>query len=130
MLANNGKKLKKEGYKDLDDYMKKNKKDMSSLQSSNDLQEGQERYLKLKLSVIDTGVGISDEGLKKLFIDFSKLDENSKRNQGGTGLGLSICKNIIEQMGGSVDVESKVGHGTQFILKMNCQCLVKEMRNT
>jgi signal transduction histidine kinase len=54
--------------------------------------------------VIDTGIGISPNGLKKLFIDFSKLDENSKRNSQGTGLGLSICKNIIEKMGGSVNV--------------------------
>jgi len=41
-------------------------------------------------------VGISEDGLKKLFIDFGKLDENSKMNSQGTGLGLSICKNIIE----------------------------------
>ena len=66
--------------------------------------EGEKRFVQLQISVIDTGVGISNEGLKKLFIDFVKLDENSKRNSQGTGLGLSICKNIIEQMGGSVDV--------------------------
>ena len=52
----------------------------------------------MNISVIDTGIGISEEGINKLFIDFSKLDENSKRNAQGTGLGLSICKNIIEQM--------------------------------
>jgi signal transduction histidine kinase len=49
-------------------------------------------------------MGIQPEGLKKLFIDFGKLDENSKMNTQGTGLGLSICKKIVEQMGGSVDV--------------------------
>ena len=54
----------------------------------------------------NSGVGISKEGLKNLFIDFSKLDENSKRNSQGTGLGLSICKKIIEKMGGFVNVKS------------------------
>ena len=46
----------------------------------------------MKISVIDTGIGISKEGLKKLFIDFGKLDESQTRNRQGTGLGLSICK--------------------------------------
>ena len=58
--------------------------------------EGQEHYVNIQLSVIDNGVGMSEEGCKKLFIDFSKLDENSQRNKQGTGLGLSICKKIIE----------------------------------
>ena len=84
----------------------------------------------MNISVIDTGIGISEEGINKLFIDFSKLDENSKRNAQGTGLGLSICKNIIEQMGGSVKVKSKLGEGSEFILNMNFKCNVKEMRHT
>ena len=62
--------------------------------------------------MIDSGIGISENGLKHLFIDFSKLNENSKRNSQGTGLGLSICKNIIEQMGGSVEVKSQLGQGS------------------
>ena len=44
------------------------------------VENGQERYVNIKISVIDSGIGISNEGLKKLFIDFGKLDENSKRN--------------------------------------------------
>jgi signal transduction histidine kinase len=55
-----------------------------------------EKFLKLKISIIDTGCGISKKGLEHLFIDFSKLKENSERNPTGTGLGLSICKNIIQ----------------------------------
>jgi signal transduction histidine kinase len=50
--------------------------------------------------------------MKNLFIDFGKLDENSQRNKAGTGLGLSICKQIIEEMGGSVTVKSKPNQGT------------------
>jgi signal transduction histidine kinase len=64
------------------------------------------------MSIIDTGIGISKEGIDSLFIDFGKLQENSSRNKGGTGLGLSICKKIIEQMGGSVEVKSELGVGS------------------
>ena len=75
-------------------------------------------------------MGISEEGLKKLFIDFGKLDENSKRNSQGTGLGLSICKNIIEQMGGSVGVKSTIGEGSEFIINMKTVCQVKDVKIT
>ena len=62
----------------------------------------------------DTGVGISPENIKKLFQDYSKLDEHKDVNHGGTGLGLSICKNLVQQMGGKVDVVSKLGQGSKF----------------
>ena len=51
-------------------------------------------------------MGIKKENLSKLFMDFSRLDEHSKMNAQGTGLGLSICKKMVEQMGGSVTVDS------------------------
>ena len=51
-----------------------------------------ESYISLELNVVDTGIGMSEEGVKSLFIDFSRLAENENRNKGGTGLGLSICK--------------------------------------
>jgi len=54
------------------------------------------------------------EGVSRLFVNFGKLAENANMNRGGTGLGLSICKNIIEKMGGAVDVKSTVGQGTTF----------------
>ena len=85
-----------------------------------------EYYISYELKIIDTGIGISDEGLSKLFIDFGKLDENASRNKTGTGLGLSICKKIIEQMGGRVSVESKIGSGTTFTLHLNSKCLIKD----
>jgi signal transduction histidine kinase len=53
------------------------------------------------------------------------LEENSKRNASGTGLGLSICKNIIEEMGGKVSVESKLGRGTKFHINLKIHCRVK-----
>jgi signal transduction histidine kinase len=52
-------------------------------------------YVNYQIIICDTGVGISPEGMKNLFLDFGKLDENSERNKSGTGLGLSICKQII-----------------------------------
>jgi uridine kinase len=73
-------------------------------------------------------MGINPEGLKKLFIDFGKLDENSKVNAQGTGLGLSICKKIVEQMGGSVDVQSKIGVGTSFNIILKTKCKVRNIK--
>ena len=90
-------------------------------------QVGEERYISIQMSIIDTGCGISPEGISKLFIDFNKLDENSNRNKQGTGLGLSICKKIIEQMGGSVDVKSELGKGSEFILNIRTKCKVKKV---
>lgn len=79
-------------------------------------------YVHLQISIEDNGVGISEEGQKNLFIDFGKLTENGDRNKSGTGLGLSICKKIIEQMGGNVKVESKVGVGSKFIINIKTKC--------
>ena len=69
----------------------------------------------------DTGVGISQEGIKNLFVDFNKLEENQQRNTSGTGLGLSICKRIVEQMGGVVNVESTLGVGTEFHIDLRAK---------
>ena len=55
-------------------------------------------------------------------MDFGKLEDKDGRNKSGTGLGLSICKQIIEQMSGTVSVKSKVGTGTEFIIDMKVQC--------
>jgi CheY-like chemotaxis protein len=62
----------------------------------------------------DTGIGISKEEQKHLFIPFEQVDGGVARKYGGTGLGLSICKQIAEQMGGSIWVESVPGKGSKF----------------
>jgi hypothetical protein len=65
------------------------------------------------ISVADTGIGISDEQQKNLFLPFSQADSSTARSYGGTGLGLSICKAIIENvMNGRIWLDSKPGVGT------------------
>jgi signal transduction histidine kinase len=81
-------------------------------------------YVSYEISIHDSGIGITPENLKKLFIDFGKLEDIEGRNKSGTGLGLSISKKIIEQMGGKVSVSSKVGVGTQFKIRLNTKCKV------
>lgn len=66
-------------------------------------------YMRFQLGIRDFGCGISSDKLGGLFINFNNLEEHRKTNPTGRGLGLSICKMIVEQMGGSVNVESTVG---------------------
>ena len=79
------------------------------------------KYLKLLIVVEDTGVGISKENQTKIFKDYARLEEHQSMNAKGTGLGLSICKNIIEQMGGHVSIESEVNSGTKFLILLQLQ---------
>ncbi|MBN8542943.1 MAG: hypothetical protein J0M34_01610 [Alphaproteobacteria bacterium] len=66
------------------------------------------------VSIIDTGIGISPEDQNRLFQAFSQVDDGSDRRYEGTGLGLAICRRFIEQMGGSIGVESEAGRGSRF----------------
>ncbi|TMO46311.1 hypothetical protein CWC25_04070 [Pseudoalteromonas sp. S4389] len=68
----------------------------------------------IELDVIDTGIGMSKEGLSHLFNRFQQADNSITRRFGGTGLGMSITVNLINRMGGSIDVKSELGKGTRF----------------
>jgi signal transduction histidine kinase/CheY-like chemotaxis protein len=72
----------------------------------------------LRIAVSDTGVGIAPEKLPTLFEKFTQADNSATRRFGGTGLGLAICRELIQMMGGSINVESREGHGSSFIVEL------------
>lgn len=72
----------------------------------------------LKISIIDTGIGIKKEDLGKLFRAFQQVDMQMNRYKGGTGLGLSISRNLITLMKGTISVESEYGKGSVFSITL------------
>jgi two-component system sensor histidine kinase/response regulator len=80
------------------------------------LLDATDERIRLQISVADTGIGISQNKLDLIFDAFEQGDGSTTRRFGGTGLGLSITKGLIENMGGTIKVESEVGKGSVFTL--------------
>ena len=81
-------------------------------------EERTEERIKLAFIARDTGIGMKQEDLGKLFEKFSQFDTKANRNVEGTGLGMFIVKGLVEQMGGDIQVESEYGVGTQVTIRI------------
>ncbi len=78
------------------------------------LAERKDNKAQIKISVSDSGIGLSHQQQQQLFKAFSQIDSSNNREQGGTGLGLAISKGLVDRMGGTIGVESETGEGSTF----------------
>ncbi|MBC8280436.1 MAG: GAF domain-containing protein [Chloroflexi bacterium] len=86
-----------------------------SLTVGRNIEDGKEW---INFAVSDTGIGMTDEQMGRLFEAFAQAEASTRRNYGGTGLGLAITRHFCEMMGGTVLVESEAGRGSTFTMKL------------
>ena len=88
--------------------------DAKATSISIEIRKGGVSYIK----IIDNGIGIPEEDMERIFERFYRVDKARSRELGGTGLGLSIAKEILDKNKGSIDIKSKVGKGTEVVIRI------------
>lgn len=94
-----------------------------ALEARRDMINGQDR---LAFTVSDTGIGMSDEQMERIFKPFCQADGSTTRRYGGTGLGLTLTRRFCELLGGEVAVDSELGLGTSFVVQIPAQAPASE----
>ena len=77
-----------------------------------------EKQYYLQISVADTGIGMTNEQIEKVFDKFTQADQSTTRKYGGTGLGMAITNQLVELLHGKIEVTSKLNKGTTFTVKI------------